>query len=334
MRIHVRDSDRPRLDNHRPRRGDARPRLNRGETLGVEPGSAISLATAHPRPRIAPNADVALAWHLMMRLADSRVIARSPRERRVVAHTLFARGEGDGLLAFRVADTHIHSLLTCTRSRAGQFARHAASSLRQQLDLPVAFGTHFRAVLDQRHLYNTFRYVLRQEERHQTHLDPTHDGSSLLDLVGLRVIAPWNIQRVRTLLPRVQSAELHAILGVDLQPELLPVDLRIETLGNDSQVTRTGVEHLRESAEAAIGTANLGHRGPVATAARAATANIARAAGLSHRRIAGLLALDERSVRRLLDRPFDPTMSRAIALQLRLRSALSTERLLDRGPPP
>ena len=111
----------------------------------------------------------ALGHHVMMRLVDGRTLTESPRDRRAAARVLYEQGEHRRLLAFRVADTHVHVLLVGSREQAGSFATYVGCALRWALGLSRPFAPSFvQPVLDQRHLYNAFRYVFRQEQRHGT----------------------------------------------------------------------------------------------------------------------------------------------------------------------
>ncbi len=157
-----------------------------------------------------------IGQHVMMRLEDGRVIATSSTAYRLAASALLAQGEARGLIAFRVVDSHVHALLLCDREAAGAFARYAGGSLSKRLGLEAPFSpARFEAVRSQSHLVNAFRYVLRQEHRHGVALDPFHDGSSLPELLGLRVVAPWLALRVRAHLPRLSDHELAALVGLD-----------------------------------------------------------------------------------------------------------------------
>jgi hypothetical protein len=243
-----------------------------------------------------------LAFHVMMRLDDDRVIARTAGERRTVARIAYEQGAGRGLVAFRLADTHLHALIAAEREAAGLLARYVGSSIRHRLRVPVPFAkARIKPVLDQRHLSNAFRYVLTQEERHGTLQDPFHDGSSLPELVGLRGLDTTTPELVSAMLPRYRSEDFLRWIGrFDRQAEL-------------------GWEHL---AEAAAGVADLAHPSRDATSARRAAVAVARAGGLCTAEIAGLLGLTLRTVQRLWPSSPDEALARAVMVQVTLRSRL------------
>jgi hypothetical protein len=114
---------------------------------------------------------MSIGQHIVLRLADHRVIAPDPAARRQVARSVLGIGRGQGLLSFRLADTHLHLLAACDRDEAGQLARRVEISLAQKLSLDVSFvPAYFKAVDDGRHLYRAFLYVPRiREFRRKSH---------------------------------------------------------------------------------------------------------------------------------------------------------------------
>ena len=158
-----------------------------------------------------------IAQHLMLRLADDRVLTPTTAASRAFARAVLDIGEAGGLLAFRAADTHAHVVLLGDRDAAGQIGRRLEVRLRWALDLPVPFSPlHIRSIASQAHLHNAFRYVLAQDLRHGTGHDPLHEASALPDLLGLRPRGTFLAAEVRAHLPRVQRADLLALLGADL----------------------------------------------------------------------------------------------------------------------
>jgi hypothetical protein len=130
----------------------------------------------------------AVGYHVIMLLDDSRVIAESAAELRIATRVLQDHGASRQLLATAVSDTHSLTLLACTREQAGTFARYAEGALVTRLKLAARFErARIRPVRDQSHLGNTFWYVLRQAAHHGVLTDPLHEGSSLPDLLGMRV---------------------------------------------------------------------------------------------------------------------------------------------------
>ncbi len=154
-----------------------------------------------------------LAYHVTMRLADDRVLAPSDLERRRAARVLLRIGRDFDLLAFRLADTHLHALVRCSAEASGRFCQRVACALLRRLALPAPFERgRRRPIADQRHLYRAFFYVLSQDTRHGLVLDPFHDASSLPDLLGLRFFDATIAARVRAFLPRVRPEELRTLM--------------------------------------------------------------------------------------------------------------------------
>lgn len=248
-----------------------------------------------------------IGWHVTLRLADGRGIAREPRALRIAARVLLAQGEPRGLLAFRVADTHTHVLLACHRAAAGRFAQAAAIALRLKLRIPVSFEA-YRAtpITDERHLKNALRYLFLQEEHHGTAFDLGHDGSSLPDLLGMRVLGGSGmVERVRRLLPR------------------LPRSALVEWLrAGNFEAADAHHEMLDDAACAAFALVDLRGQRPDQRRARHAAAHVAHGLSTSVSAIAKALGVVERSVRRLLATEVDPAHARAVLLQLRLRTVL------------
>jgi hypothetical protein len=212
---------------------------------------------------------------------------------------------GLALLAFGLADNHLHLLLACARELAAQLAKVVELSLRRRLALPVPFGpAHLTPVEDSRHLDRAFRYVLRQPERHGIDGDPHREASSLPDLLGLRPLGGFTAANVRRELPRIKRHDLLELLGVaDLQPADGPVEWTVE-----ATLAAAALPSLAGTARAIV---------------------VARRAALSvlsdrvpPRRAAEALGICDRTLRRTRRAPVDAALVEAIRGQLRLRLAL------------
>ncbi len=177
-----------------------------------------------------------LAWHLMLRTDDDRVIAPGPAERRLLARTVYRVADGAGLLAFGAADNHLHLVVLCSREQAGRLAQQLAVALRGQLRIPVSFfPARIREVRDQHHLRSVFHYVLGQRNHHGVRSDPFLDASSLPELLGARTLRTASMGLARELLPREGRGQLVRHLAIPaLEPccELVqPVDAVAGALG-------------------------------------------------------------------------------------------------------
>jgi len=246
-----------------------------------------------------------------MRLSDDRVIATSAGAVLIVARVLMVRGAAARLLAFRVADTHLHVLLGCTRPEAGHFAHRAALALHNLLRLRVPFEpTRVRPVVDQRHLYSAFRYVMRQQDHHGVASDPAHDGSSLPDLLGMRILEPDHALTVRMMLPRLDLREVAASLRFSL-----------------AAADATPPALLAPSAAAAVGLPDLSGRSPACVRARRAAVHAA-ASLLPTSALSDALSASSRSIQRLRTDEAEPRLVRAVGLQWRFRASLVERGLL------
>jgi len=252
-----------------------------------------------------PGRGEPIAQHVTMRLADSRVIAPTPAARRIAAATLLECGAADGLLAFGVVDTHAHALVACSRARAGQFARRAEILLHARLRLSCPFDpARLRPILDQWHLQRAVTYVLTQDQRHGVALDPAHDGSSLHEVLGWRVVDTHLAKTLRALVPRLSvppPVDGGTLAGVEVRPEL-----------------------LAEAAAAALALPDLRGRFPLRCAARRAAAWVGVVERLHASDLADALEVTRRRVEQILVEPSPPAdLLRATRIQLRFRSALS-----------
>ena len=256
---------------------------------------------------------MAIAHHIMLRLVDSRVIAPTEPARCVLARSILGVGRDLGLLAFRGSDIHVHVEAVCSRRAAGELARRAELSLGRRLALPVSFErARIKAVGDQRHLANLFDYLMRQEDRHGTALDPDFTASSLPDLLGMRVLGGYTMDRVCQHLPRVRRPQLLSYLGVcDLDAAPLSLD------------------HLADAAAAAFGLLDLGSNRREAVRARRAAAQAALSLGTAEA-VAAKLGVKVRAIHRLRTQPVAPAAVAAVKLQLRRRSARAG--LVDTAP--
>jgi hypothetical protein len=239
-----------------------------------------------------------------MRLGDDRVIATTAGALRAVAQTLLAHGRAANVLAFRLADTHLHALVACSRAEARHYAHYCAIALQARLRLGVPFEpTRVRPIVDQQHLYQAFRYVLRQNQHHRLASDPAHDGSSLPDLLGMRMVEPEHGRAVRMMLPRLDLRELAASLAVSfVADDAAPASL------------------LAAAAAAAMGLPDLAGRSAACVVARRAAVHAA--AKLPTGILSDELGASSRAIQRHRLDDVDARIVRAVALQWRFRASL------------
>jgi len=243
---------------------------------------------------------MALGQHIVLRLVDNRVIAPCAEKRRWVARAVLELARGDELLAFGLADTHLHLVAACAREAAGQLARRVEISLVQRLSLDVGFvAAYLKPVDEGRHLYRAFTYVLEQNTHHGLSWDPLHEASNLPDLLGMRLLGIYTAATVRRRLPRVTRNDLLSCMGIDeLQPLEGPAEL------------------VPAAARAAAGLTSLNGKSRETVGARRAMVYLLR--HLPPAELSARLGVTVRTLRDLRRAPADPRLVQAIRLQLGL----------------
>ena len=245
---------------------------------------------------------------MTIRLEDDRPIATTPAALRVVARVVLEQGEERGLLAFGAADDHLHAALATDRASAGAFARYVESALVWQLGLSARFDrARIRPLHDQKHAYNTFRYAHRQDTRHSLDVDRAREGTSLPDLLGLRVLETSLIARVRTHLPRIRRADLVAQFPSEAFVRGAALDL----------------DFLAEAAAAALALTDLRGRSADVLRARRAAVHVA-GPDVSSRRLSDCLGIGVRAVQSLRNQPREPSLVNAVEQQALVRSVTGT----------
>jgi hypothetical protein len=278
--------------------------------------------TAHHRFDHAPHdrrlTREPIGFHVTIRLEDDRPIATTPAALRVVARVVLEQGEERGLLAFGAADDHLHAALATDRASAGAFARYVETALVWQLGLAARFArARIRPLQDQKHAYNTFHYVHRQDSRHELDLDRAREGTSLPDLLGLRVLKTSLIARVRTHLPRIRREDLIAQFPSAAFDVITTIDLDV----------------LADAAAAALAlTALRGRSADVLRARRAAVH--AAGPGVPSRRLGECLGIGVRAVQSLRTQRREPAVIRAVEKQALLRGVMRPAPPLVIPPPP
>jgi hypothetical protein len=240
-----------------------------------------------------------------IRLEDDRPIATTPASRRVVARVVLEQGDARGLLAFGAADDHLHAALATDRATAGAFARYVESALVWQLGLAARFErARIRPLQDQKHAYNTFHYAHRQDSRHLLDLDRAREGTSLPDLLGLRVLDTSLIARVRAHLPRIRREDLVSQFHPDAFDAEGPLDLDV----------------VADAAAAALALVDLRARSLDALRARRAAVHAA-GPDVSSRRLSDCLGVGQRAIQSLRAQAREPVLIRAVERQAHLRCA-------------
>lgn len=152
-------------------------------------------------------------WHVRVRAESGRLIAPEVADRRNLARTVVRLADSERLILFHCPDTHLHLVLACERGRAGEVARRIEISLSHR---GLRFDpARIREVEGSWHLARLARYVPGNSEHHGAVVDPLHEASSVLDLLGLRVVAHRTLARLQAALPRWRPAQLLPLLGVE-----------------------------------------------------------------------------------------------------------------------
>jgi hypothetical protein len=241
--------------------------------------------------------DGALGHHLTMRLLDDRPIASDAASRRRAARAIYRVGTGLGLLAFAIADTHMHVVAVANRLEAGELARRIEISLHRQLRPGARFQPmRSRPIVDQWHLYRAVMYVLRQLEHHAPQLDPLHEGTSLPELIGMRVLDRTTPDLVRLLLPRLELSDFEAQLGIATADAGSAAPTDVDVLG-DAVAGAFGLTNGVVSARARRAAA---HAATDVTAAALARILDAHPSSIARARAASADAVAVRAVRRQL----------------------------------
>ncbi len=240
-----------------------------------------------------------IGYHVRMRLRDHRVILCSPAEQRLLARVVLHQSRNQGLLAFSLPDTHLHLEVLCTDRAASRLCQRIGSSLKQRQGRSVGFITYPHEPLrDQRHVHNTFHYILTQHERHGLSAAAIREATNIPDLLGMRAIGALCRERVRRALPRIGDEMIRTWASLSgLRPASGPVSALV-----GATLAATALCDLRGRSRP-VGQARramleiLGDQVPRAEAAR-------------------MLGLTERSLYLILGRPVAPALVRAIQLQL------------------
>lgn len=244
----------------------------------------------------------AIGYHLTSRLADNRVIAPTPAERRILARVLLQKSAGHRLIAFNAADTHLHIELRESRRDSLEIVRRIETSLHYQLKLTVGFVEAYpEPIRRQSHLANCFNYIMEQQPHHDLAWDPYHEATNLPDLLGMRLIGAHTIKHVRCFLPRVGRRQLLGYMGLTCLEE-----------------ADGPLEQIVPAALAAAGLNDLARRGPEQAAARRAILEVVDGR-VPIARLARQMDVTARTLFRARQLPVDTRLVRAIRLQLDLR---------------
>ncbi len=201
----------------------------------------------------------AFAHHLILRLQDNRVISPTKSEKLVVIRTILKMASNKKLLAFHLADTHIHILLADKRKESGFFSRSLEIAISNVLKLDISFSPAFiKPIEDNQHLKNTFFYILGQIEHHGIQPLGLHECSSIPDLLGLRVLSLQNQIYVNQFLPRVNDLQIQKLAKWNLSTQI------------------DNYDPLPQAAAAVIGQTSINNKSPFSMICKRAAINLAK----------------------------------------------------------
>lgn len=247
-----------------------------------------------------------IGYHVTIRLDDDRPIATSPAALRSLARVVLAQGETRGLLAFGAADDHLHVELATDRASAGAFAKYVQTALCWRLRLGARFErARIRPLYNQKHAYNTFHYVHRQDARHELDLDRAREGTSLPDLLELRLLGTSLCARVRAHLPRFRREELVGQFPV----------------GVFDQTSTIALDVLADAAAAALALPDLRGQSVDVSRARRAAVHVA-GQGVRTELLSDCLGITTMRVQALRLMPTEPGLLYAVERQMALRTAV------------
>lgn len=237
--------------------------------------------------------------HLRLRPVNSVPLLRTPETRRTVARVLLERGRDFELTSFSAAESHLHAHNGGDRAATMELGRRVEIALTRRLpDVTGFYPAYVEPVRDESHLYNTCRYILRQDERHNLRVDPLREASNLPDLLGMRLLGGYTAATVQRWLPSLGGHELLKIFGL----------ARLEPVRPDLQRTV-------EAGVLAAGLASLQGRSREHQELKRALIALLGDYGTS--KVAAALSLHPSNVRRLrrLREPIDKNLLRAIRRQ-------------------
>jgi hypothetical protein len=160
-------------------------------------------------------------------------------------------------------------------------------------------------IYDQRHLFNTFRYLQKQHEQHGLDVFSFWEATNLPDLLGMRLMGRYTRDNLSRVLPRVRRATILEWVGLrGLQPADGPLN---EFVGATLAATALN---------------SLAGRTPGVVEAQCALLDVV-GARLKGRELASLLGVAERTLYDLKRRPVNPELVQAIRLQLGLRQIVT-----------
>ena len=253
-------------------------------------------------------------WHLRFSSERRGTLFPTEASRRRAVHAL-VRAVGPQILGFSFVVEHGHSSLREDEARIKRLGRRVQLMLSAVADEPLT-APWIEELEGSKRVENLLRYELRQVSHHEVEAHPAlWSGSSILDLVGARVLLPGLRQRVKAVLPYTPPVALYNEVGLPRS--------EIDPLG-PGQVRVLGAARLVVATAAALAVGpELAGRGWGVTLARRAVAHLGAWAGIAREELGWGLAVTRRHLRRLLELPPpDEEVLRAVRVRLALEETV------------
>lgn len=242
---------------------------------------------------------MAIGYQVIFRAEDDQVLAPTQAQRRLLAGIIHRVGRERGLFAFGVADTHGHADLLGGMDVVSKFIHDLRVGVRWHLGLALRRPEVWN-IRDVWHAGTLIDYSHRQTEHHGVDVDLFRDCTSLPDLMGLRVTAPWLAERVAAHVPRYAGP------------------IRPLSWGENPFEHPLRLDGLAAAAAAAYNLPDLLGRSAEGVAARVAAVHGAALAAIGE--LAQALGLSRRSIFAMRARECDPAAVQCVLRQAALRA--------------
>ncbi len=252
-------------------------------------------------------------WHLSLSSEGRHSLFPTEGIRRAAVHIIVGHA-GPWLVAFGIADDHLHVEVACTRVQVGKLAR----ALRLGLGSISGCGfepTYIEPVDSRSHALTLVSYAIQQPQKHGLPCHPAlWSGSCFSDIVGARCIEGLRL-RIRDVWPRYRAADAWRAAGLP-RAGIPPA--------TDARIFSMGLGALRDAAAFAVcSDPGLGGRTQAVVASRATVVLIGRQAGFRSTDIARTLDIGPEAVRRLRRRQLDERVISATRQRLGIKNAIA-----------
>lgn len=245
-----------------------------------------------------------MLFHVTSRLQQSQPLWTDPASARKLARRVLKFGADYRLTLFSAPSDHIHTVVHCSRRRAGLWARALEGALTRALDFNPGFRpAHIQPVVTHAHRRRMVDYVFDQHRKHGVLGDPLLECSNLLDALSIRLIDNRSAFELKDAYPWLTAEDLLPYVGGPVAPN-------------------SNLERLPEAIRVVCGGLPIESKKAPARRAREAGIRLARRAGLGFQATASLIGVSRSAVTRALsqtDSQADLSVARATALLERVK---------------